>query len=386
MLITTYKELAASIKSEATAYQYKGALRRYLQYRHQESLDELLKSSSNIKIIESDIIAYLVFMRSQKTSWNHRSGQISAIKHFYRMNDIQLNWYKISKYLGEHTRVVKDRAYTTEEIQQILTKADERMRVVILLLASTGMRIGAIPNLKLSDLKKIDNFSLYQIAVYSNSEEEYYCFCTPEAADSIDSYLLYRQRYGEKLTPNSPLIREMFNTHDPLKSRYPRPISLYAISENIQNLLLRAGINTEVKQTESSQRGRERKEIARCHGFRKFATTNMIRSKVNPEAREMLLGHSIGLSDSYYRPDANEILEEYIKAADLLTINEENRLKRKVQQLTIRSDKLDELHDEVKHLRARSERFDEFLAQTEELQKTIDEVNIKLFGRPKKTG
>jgi integrase len=64
-------------------------------------------------------------------------------------------------------------------------------------------------------------------------------------------------------------------------------------------VLVRAGINTEVKQTKSSQRGRERKEIARAHGFRKFATTNMIRAKVNPEAREMLLGHSIRLSDSY---------------------------------------------------------------------------------------
>jgi integrase len=360
VLITTYQELAASIKSEATAYQYKGALRRYLSYRHQDNLEELL-ITPNTKIIESDIIAYLVFMRSQKTSWNHRSGQISALKHFFKMNDIQLNWYKISKYLGEHTRVVKDRAYTTEEIQQILTKADERMRCVVLLLASTGMRIGAVPSLKITDLKKIEDYNLYQIIAYSNSEEEYYCFCTPEAAASIDSYLLYRERYGEKLTPNSPLIREMFNTQDPLKGRYPRHISLYAISENIQNLLLRAGINTEVKQTESSQRGRERKEIARCHGFRKFATTNMIRSKVNPEAREMMLGHSIGLSDSYYRPDANEILQEYIKAVDLLTINEENRLQRKVKDLQTR---------EVQHTEA-----------WEDLRKEIAEMKLKFIGK-----
>jgi hypothetical protein len=39
----------------------------------------------------------------------------------------------------ENTKLFKDRAYTTEEIQRLLTKADERMRVVILLLASTGI-------------------------------------------------------------------------------------------------------------------------------------------------------------------------------------------------------------------------------------------------------
>ena len=43
------QELSASIKSQATAYQYKGALRRYLAYRHQDSLTELL-SQTNAKI------------------------------------------------------------------------------------------------------------------------------------------------------------------------------------------------------------------------------------------------------------------------------------------------------------------------------------------------
>jgi hypothetical protein len=59
------------------------------------------------------------------------------------------------------------------------------------------------------------------------------------------------------------------------------------------------------------------------------------RSKVNPEAREMLLSHSIGLSNSYYKPDANEILQEYLKAVDLLTINEENRLRLQIETQSI---------------------------------------------------
>ena len=47
----------------------------------------------------------------------------------------------------------------------------------------------------------------------------------------------------------------------------------------------------------------------------------------------MLLGHSIGLSGSYYRPDNSEMVEEYAKVVDLLTINEEHRLRRKVSEL-----------------------------------------------------
>jgi hemerythrin superfamily protein len=55
----------------------------------------------------------------------------------------------------------------------------------------------------------------------------------------------------------------------------------------------------------------------------------------------MLLGHKIGLASAYYKPTENEILDEYMKTIDNLTINEENRLKRKVEILTIEKSKVD---------------------------------------------
>jgi hypothetical protein len=67
------------------------------------------------------------------------------------------------------------------------------------------------------------------------------------------------------------------------------------------------------KETEGMKHGQKRNTIARAHGFRKFVTTNIIRAKVSAEAREMLLGHSIGLSKAYYKPGEEEILQEYLK-------------------------------------------------------------------------
>jgi hypothetical protein len=71
---------------------------------------------------------------------------------------------------------------------------------------------------------------------------------------------------------------------------------------------------------------KSRKEVAKCHGFRKFATTQMVNSKVNPEIREMLLGHKIGLASCYYRPSPDEMLLEWEKAIDALTIDSSARL------------------------------------------------------------
>jgi hypothetical protein len=67
----------------------------------------------------------------------------------------------------------------------------------------------------LKHLHKIPEYNLYKLIIYEGTDDEYFCFTTPEAAAAIDNYLQYRQRHGEKLTPDSYLFREQFNTEDP---------------------------------------------------------------------------------------------------------------------------------------------------------------------------
>jgi len=159
-------------------------------------------------------------------------------------------------------------------------------------------------------------------------------------------YIQYRERCYEKICPESPLIREQFDRDNPDNAKNPRHMSLRTLGFLIRELLIVSGIQRAEHLTETKTDGKTKKEVKTSHGFRKFATTNMIRAKVNPEAREMLLGHSIGLTDSYCRPDTNEIAE-YLKAVDLLTINEENRLRRKVEILEVKADKIAELQQTI---------------------------------------
>jgi hypothetical protein len=41
---------------------------------------------------------------------------------------------------------------------------------------------------------------------------------------------------------------------------------------------------------------------------------------MKPANVEVLMGHSIGISDSYYRPTEGDLLEDYLKAVPLLSI------------------------------------------------------------------
>jgi hypothetical protein len=100
---------------------------------------ELLKINAEEKIID-----YIVHLRNQKLSSHPIHSRLTAIYHFYTMNDMLLNTVKINKYKGQFRKVKKDRAYSLEEIHKLLDIAGLKMKVCILLMASAGLRVGSI--------------------------------------------------------------------------------------------------------------------------------------------------------------------------------------------------------------------------------------------------
>jgi hypothetical protein len=48
---------------------------------------------------------------------------VAAIRHFYDINEIDLNWKKIQRFRGEFYNVVEDRPYTREEIRTPTVKS-----------------------------------------------------------------------------------------------------------------------------------------------------------------------------------------------------------------------------------------------------------------------
>ena len=79
--------------------------------------------------------------------------------------------------------------------------------------------------------------------------------------------------------------------------------------------------------------GKKRHEFQADHGFRKWFKTRCEISGMKPINIEKLMGHSIGISGSYYRATENELLEDYLKAIDALTIDNDNMLERQFNKL-----------------------------------------------------
>ena len=99
---------------------------------------------------------------------------------------------------------------------------------------------------------------------------------------------------------------------------------------------------------------------------------------------EKLLSHSIGISNSYYRPTDTELLEDYLKVSDLLMIDKQGKLQKELhtyeqknqEETYIIKGKLQEREDEIKSLKQKYE-SDMILFQ-EKVEKRIQEMFQKV--------
>jgi integrase len=337
----------AAIPSPYTRTVYRCTFKAFLKYLDMEP-SALLQQDR--KTIESQIIGYIHYL-SEKKHYNRYSTNppLAAIFHFYEMNDIIINKRKVTRFIpqddSDMTAESIDRAYTHEEISAIIQSTDPRGKVIITLMASAGLRMGAISGLLIGHLTRIPKYNLYPIMIYASSRKSrYYTFCTPECAGYIDAYLNFRKMFKDPLKSTSPLIREQFDISDPFAGYHAHPVKHSAIEWIINTIIKRSSVKT--------------KEVARSHGLRKFAITQMIKAKVDFTAREYLVGHKVsrGLDVNYDRTTEEDRLSEYLKAVDLLTINSENRLKHEIHQL------------ETQH----SEEWNMLKAQMAELKQVLD--------------
>lgn len=333
-----------SVRSEQTKINYMVRLRYFFESINLTPSDTI---SLPVDKIQEMLIDYIIKLRDRKLSHNYIKARLSPVVTFLEMDDIFVNKRKITRFYGEQKKTVKDYPYTHEDIQRMLSMASLRQKVIILIYSSTGIRKSAILDLKLKHLQKVEEFQLYKVTVYENSKEEYYTFCTPECTRMIDQYLEYRKQAGETITKESFLIRNNFDFNNKQQVKLPQPINYSSLVVQFRKLLINCGLRA------SGAEQFKRHEKALFHAFRKFFATTLANSDVNQLIKELLIGHSVGLDNSYFRPNEEKMRHEYMKAVNNLTISEENRLKIRIEKLEVEKSRIDKLEENFKILQRR---------------------------------
>ena len=124
-------------------------------YFKSKKIEDLLKLDT--KVIEETLIQYIIHMRDKNLSYASIKNRLAPIATFLSLNDVMVNKTKLKRFMGEHDKTIKDEAYTHEDLSKMFQHATFRTRLLIAIYSSTGIRKGAIIDLKLKHWHKIEN-------------------------------------------------------------------------------------------------------------------------------------------------------------------------------------------------------------------------------------
>ncbi len=295
-----------SILSEKTKQNYDYNLERFRDYWKIKDFDSL--STIDTKKTQEMIEDYVIHLKNRKLRGIGIRCRIAPLQMFYVSNDVIINWKKILNMIKDDRKAGNDRPYSREQLQTLFERLrTSRNKALLLFIASTGVRVGFVEELKLMHISDMPN-GCKSARIYADTKYEYVVFLTPEATDYLEKYLQDRKVKGKPLGPNDlvfPINPYSFSTFLGDKSRDMRGIKID-----------------------------HRYSIACVHGIRKFFFT-MIKSnnEINPNIAEKLTGHSLTfrLDNVYFKPDNDSMFKEFQKVIRDLTITDEYRLKQEIE-------------------------------------------------------
>ena len=297
---------------------------------------------------------------------------VRGVKKWLLLNEVEMDWRKIQDEIlpGEEV-VVSDRMPTKEELKQLLNMGSLRDRTLILILSSSGLRIGALASLKLGDIEL--NEEIPRIIVkrkpgrkISRRMKAFATFITPEAKTVLLQYIKHRESLGEKTTETSPIItserqEELGNF---LNSTY--------LSNHWRRLLKRAHLAT--------KNGGPWHDI-HLHTLRKYFETQCTNAAVKTTYREFWMGHrGRFLEESYFRGEVETHIEEYRKAIPYLNIlaPEPQDYKALVEKVRFLEENGKRKETEIQKLRNQLGEHESLISIVGKLGKEVEELKRKV--------
>lgn len=207
-----------------------------------------------------------------------------------------------------------DKDMDTETIRVILQHLDVKGRALILVLASSGLRINEALTVTLDDIDFKSKPACITIrGENSKTGDNRITFISNEAAQAVNEWLKVRSDYiKSSANRNNGLVktgRGKTKTEDDDGRLFP--FSDQNASALWDNALVKAGLLSRDKNT-------NRKQL-HYHQFRKFFISQLSLI-VSKEIGEMLAGHAGYLTGAYRRYTKKQLAEEYLKGQHLLTI------------------------------------------------------------------
>jgi len=321
--------------SEHTYLNYAKAIKTLLkvQTRYSDPDDVIKKvKSGEVKVVDlfRDFIACFA-PKDWNGKWKIKKTSlrllVAGLKKFLRANGVKVYAEDIKDLMPRIVKERKKEAPSKEQMREIMNYLSIRGKVILGLASGSGLRIGTILALQMRDIDLSQNLPVLKIPYAIVNEDEqvvrkmkgatsddnrvHVTFMTPETKEWLESYIAYRKRKGEKITPESPVITfQVWQT--PLGERKEKMgefIPYWTAWRELRLALIKAGYVKE---------GRGK---IHPHVFRAYFRTMLTQAGVSEPDIECLMAHQGGyLQTEYYLPKIDHLKKEYESAIQFLSI------------------------------------------------------------------
>lgn len=198
------------------------------------------------------LLDYVSSLEGKGCAGSYIESALKAVKSWLAHNGIEIKRKLKIKGARDTPTLRDERVPTQRELRRIFLSADKKARVACALIAHSGLRLITVGNYTGTDGLRIRDFPEMRIEngevtfdkiptivtvrfELSKAGHQYFTFLSEEGCEYLKDYLEERIKAGEKLTPNSPVIRPKVT---------PKPfIRTVNIGDMIREAIRGAGFN-----------------------------------------------------------------------------------------------------------------------------------------------
>ncbi len=263
-------------------------------------------------------------------------------------------------------RRLKKEALTKEILVKLLHNLDTKLQTAVLVAVSSGLRVGEISGLTLSDIEfHSDPVKINVRAETSKSGEDRETYISKEASEALRDYLQRFFGWREDSTNKNLQRLRIFGRTNRIRERDSRlPTPEEQLSEAI--LLQRALIRKIEKVPDLNKMARNGRRVIHFHAFREFFYTQ-VSNVSGSNFAHALMGHHEYL-DTYYALSEKQQVSLYKKSESYLTISDYTKIEKSLENIQNKqTDIIEKYENFERYLRQKDPSFLEFLKRKESL-------------------
>jgi integrase len=305
---------------------------------------------------------------------------VSIVREFLSFNNVDLTRKQernVKKKIPRGGMVSEEDELTRENIRQLLNASNLALKTLVLILLTSGMRIGELLDLRIGDIKIVNGkygiVSLRGRSISQNSHTKNSysrtTFVNKEAAEILLQWLGKRSEYIESMSKKS-------------NGRWtPKDIDdgrIFPFSDANAGQMLR----TALKKANLFRVDRDTKRSTiHFHLFRKYFVTQLSSSGIPEKYIDFFVGHLGELDRAYNKQTKEKLLEVYLRGEPYLRVYDESaeEIAKTQEEIKETKDRMRDIQIGNLEMRAKLQDFDKMKSRLDEIEglmKSLKPIDI----------